>query len=125
MFTSVLRNCMTDQSIEAHNFLSKHVHVNCGQLVDHLCETLAYSNNQEWHFHLFDCFEESEDDSSELELIQPYEFYIVSDYFAHLLKKQGCILTDYFGFWIWGRTTTGQSIILDHVFQVAWQQHNS
>ena len=123
MFTSVLRNCMVDQSIEAQNFLSKHVHVNCGQLVDYLCKD--YSIPGDWYLHLFNCYQEDEEDSSELNLIQPYEFYIVSDYFASLLQKQGCILTDYFGFWIWGRTTTGQSIILDHVFQVAWQQHNS
>ena len=116
---------MTDQSIEAHNFLSKHVHVNCSTLITYLLEITNNCFDNDWYLHLFECYEESDLDSSELELIQPYEFYIVSDYFASLLQKQGCILTDYFGFWIWGRTTTGQSIILDHVFQVAWQQHNS
>lgn len=115
---------MIDQSIEAQKFLHKNVHVNCGPMIHYLLSVGEESFiGHEWYEDLF--LASSEEDYEEYSVREPYEFYIVDEYLAMLLKNQNCLLTDYFGFWIWGRETTGQSILLDHVFQAAWQQHNN
>lgn len=44
------------------------------------------------------------------------EHWIVSDWFGKQLNAQGeRVLTDFFGLTIWGRTCSGQAILLDHV----------
>ena len=57
----------------------------------------------------------SEEEGYEDELIEPYEFWIVTDWLGDKLKAQGEIVADFMGFTIWGRTTTGQAILLDYV----------
>lgn len=138
---------MTDQSVEAHNFLEKHVYVNANPLIQYLFESNKESFGEEWHEELFCHYETSSNSEPELyhetqlyedynpsleddycpedfepELREPYEFYIISNYFAEQLKAHNALLTNQFGFWIWGRETTGQSIILDYIFQKIWQQ---
>jgi hypothetical protein len=54
------------------------------------------------------------------ELREPYEFWIVSDFLANKLKDNSALLTNQWGFWIWGRETTGQSILIDYIFQKIW-----
>jgi hypothetical protein len=49
------------------------------------------------------------------EYIEPYEFWIVSDYLGDKLKEKEQIVEEVFGLTIWGRCTTGQAILLDHV----------
>lgn len=46
---------------------------------------------------------------------EPYEFWIVSEWFGEKLKEQGGIVEDFMGFTIWGRETTGQAILLDGI----------
>ena len=44
------------------------------------------------------------------------EHWIVSDALARRLEEKGeCVLRDFFGLTIWGRTTSGQAISLDSV----------
>ena len=52
----------------------------------------------------------------EYDYIEAYEHWIVSDYLAKKLEEQGEMVTyDLFGLTVWGRCTSGQSIMLDGV----------
>jgi hypothetical protein len=134
---------MTDQSPEAHVFLQKHVYANANQLIQYLLENSDKTFGEEWHEELFchyhtsteepESYHQTElysdpgndycpDEDSEPELREPFEFWIVSNDFAYYLQQENALLTNHFGFWIWGRETTGQSIILDYIFQKIWQQ---
>lgn len=55
------------------------------------------------------------DDSDYFE--EALEFWIVSDYLAKKLSEKGELVTEIFDFHIWGRTTSGQAIVLDSVMQ--------
>lgn len=131
----------TCQTIETYDFLNKHIRANCSMLINDLLKENDRNwnlENKNWFEQLFcqyeepDIWEEDPDwtdtnycpsePEPEPELRQPYEFYIVSDWFAARLKEQDQLLTDYWGFWIWGRETTGQSIVLDYVFQKIYQE---
>ena len=50
----------------------------------------------------------------ESEYSEPLEFWGVSEFMARQLSEQGEIVVDMLGFHIWGRTTSGQAIMLDH-----------
>lgn len=46
------------------------------------------------------------------------EFWIVTNWLADKLEKQGELITnDFMGFNIWGRTTSGQAISMDYVME--------
>lgn len=130
---------MTYPTVETYDFLNKHVKANCSMLINDLLKENDRNwdlENKNWFEQLFcqyenlDISEENPDwirtnycpSEPEPELRQPYEFYIISDWFAARLKEQDQLLTDYWGFWIWGRETTGQSIVLDYVFQKIYQE---
>lgn len=50
--------------------------------------------------------------------IEIYEHWVVSDYLAARLEERGEVVArDFFGLTVWGRATTGQSILLDGVIQ--------
>ena len=122
---------LNDQSKEAQDFLTKHVHARANMLISDIL------NNLDVNWHITDCAwyedlflqpqEQDEEDylsnsddyfsEKEVKYRQPYEFWIVSDYFASKLKENNQLLTDHWGFWIWGRETTGQSILIDYIFQ--------
>ena len=52
----------------------------------------------------------------EYDYIEAYEHWIVSDYLAKKLEERGEMVSyDLFGLTIWGRCTSGQSIMLDDV----------
>ena len=55
----------------------------------------------------------------EPELIEIYEYWIISDWLAHKLEQQWgeVVVRDYHGLTIWGRRTTGQMISMDGVMQ--------
>jgi hypothetical protein len=55
------------------------------------------------------------DKDLEPDYIEPYEFWIVSDWLGEKLKEHGQIVAEFMGFTIWGRLTTGQAILLDYV----------
>lgn len=120
---------MNDQSLEAQNFLYKHVHARANHLIYRLLDRYDNYSEDEWYSDLFlqyeepdelDAPENSEDYPPELEPRAPYEFWIVSELLASKLKERDALLTDDFGFWIWGRETTGQSILIDWIFQDIW-----
>ena len=113
---------LNDQSAQAHQFLDASILLNCNSLIYDLLE-LGQSgfdfSDQSWYGSLFLQSSQHPDLDIDEDPIprQPYEFWIVSDPFAHKLKIHNQLLTNHWGFWIWGRETTGQSIILDYVFQ--------
>jgi hypothetical protein len=48
--------------------------------------------------------------------IEAYEHWIVSEYLARKLEAKGqMVSTDIHGLVVWGRPTTGQAILIDHV----------
>lgn len=133
---------LNDQSKAAQSFLDKHVHVRANLLINELLEKSQRDWNlseYSWYEDLFcnyedqDIWEEDPDwigtnycpPEPEPELREPYEFWIVSDFFAEQLKKHDQLLTNHWGFWIWGRETTGQSILIDWVFQKIWDDHKN
>ena len=57
-----------------------------------------------------------EQNNLDYDYLEPYEYWIVTDWFADKLESKGqMILKDFYGLTIWGRCTTGQAILLDHV----------
>jgi len=53
--------------------------------------------------------------SCESEPVEIYEWWSVSEFLAEKLKEKGQPILEDFGYTIWGRTCTGQSIMLDEV----------
>ena len=125
----------TDQSTSAQTFLDDNILVNCTSLIN----DLLHKNQRNWNLESDIWFQELflQDDLSTREQYilsgladhfiepdffrEPFEFYIVSDYFAARLKERNALVTDHWNFSIWGRETTGQNIILDYIFQDIWQ----
>ena len=125
----------TDQSPPAQEFLQNNILTNCSALIN----DLLAKNQRNWDLESDTWFQDlflQEDFQSREEYIlsglpdhfiepdffrEALEFYIVSDYFAARLKERDALLTNHWNFWIWGRETTGQSIILDYIFQDIWQ----
>lgn len=62
------------------------------------------------------------DNEIEQEPQEIYEWWLCSEWLLEKLEEQGepIIRTDY-GDW-WGRTTTGQAIVLDYVIEVIWKE---
>lgn len=130
---------VNDQSKEAQDFLAKHVHARANILINELLEKSQRDWNlteYQWYEDLFlqpqqqdeeDYLSNSDDYCLELEIEykEPYEFWIVSDYFATKLKENNELLTDHWGFWIWGRETTGQSILIDYIFQKIYDNYKN
>lgn len=132
---------LNDQSQAAQDFLNKHVHVRANLLINELLEKGQRSWDllgSQWYQDLFCQYEEDHDiweedpdyigtnycpPEPEPELREPYEFWIVSDFFAKKLRQNDQLLTNHWGFWIWGRETTGQSILIDYVFQKIWNDY--
>jgi len=79
----------------------------------------CFENGQFWYHE--DTAYSSASDFCESNNIDPYqnealEHWIVSDYLADKLEAAGeMVLRDFMGLTIWGRTTSGQSILLDGV----------
>ena len=59
------------------------------------------------------------DDNGEPEYIEIFEYYFVSEWLAEKLEqlKEPILRSDMLDFPVWGRTCTGQMIILDGTFQ--------
>ena len=130
---------LNDQSKEAQDFLAKHIHARANILIDDILNNLDVNWNITdcvWYEDLFlqprnqneEEYLSNLDHSSseeEAEYREPYEFWIVSDYFASKLKESNELLTDHWGFWIWGRETTGQSILIDYIFQKIYDNYKN
>ena len=117
---------LNDQSPEAHAFLNKHIHARANLLINELLEKSQRDfdfTECPWYEDLFLQYHQEENlDSSPRE---PYEFWIISEYFANQLNKLDQLLTNHWGFYIWGRETTGQSIVLDYVFQKIYNNYKN
>jgi len=65
-----------------------------------------------------------EDDLRELESYpdpeasEIFEWWLISDHMARKLKEKGQVIWDDYGCIWWGRQTTGQAILLDHVISM-------
>ena len=55
------------------------------------------------------------DEEPEYEYHEIYEWWIVTDWLFDLLKEEGQPVMEFFNLSLWGRCTTGQSILLDGV----------
>lgn len=120
-----------DQSKEAHDFCAKNILINCNSLIQELLKINERNwdlDNMSWYQDLFlvteheSCSEESDFEDLEIVTREPYEFYIVTGWFADRLQERDELVTRHFDFAIWGRETTGQHIILDWVFQEIWKE---
>jgi len=124
-----------DQSLKAQELLRRNVILNLNLLIQYLLDINRRNwdlNSEDWFGDLFlqhkevEYFlEEDEEPDIEYETREPYEFWVVSDYLGEYLKKKEELITRQWGFYIWGRETTGQSILLDHVFQEFIKEHYS
>lgn len=56
---------------------------------------------------------------------EAYEHWIVSGWLASRLKEKGEMVGEIFNLTIWGRTTTGQAILLDSVIQEIAEESRS
>lgn len=65
----------------------------------------------------FDIYNFENIDTQEYEDFKIYEYYIVSNWLCKKLKENNEIVIENDYFYIWGRTCTGQTIILDYVIQ--------
>lgn len=72
------------------------------------------------HEHNSELIEEARNEVNDLES-EPqeiYEWWAVSSYLFEQLQKRGYCVADAGSCYVWGRTTTGQAILLDHVITV-------
>lgn len=53
-------------------------------------------------------------ESLEVEPVEIFEWWAISQYLFEKLKDLGCCVVDAGSCYIWGRTTTGQAVLLDH-----------
>jgi hypothetical protein len=114
-----------DQSPAALDFLDKHVLAGANQLVSYLQEkTTGDVYYEDWYAALFFQEEEAEEEADDSDYTvhrEPLEFWIISPDLARWFKERNALLTNEFGFWLWGRETSGQSILLDEIFQDTWK----
>jgi len=90
---------------------------------------------QEWieglEFIIEQDIESLESEIADLESDQEYptealEHWIVSDWFADKLEQHGQMVIEFCNLNIWGRTTSGQAIIMDYVMQeIASEVHHA
>ena len=63
------------------------------------------------------------EDCFEPDAIEALEFWIVSDWLADRLEEKGKMITrDFLGLTIWGRTTSGQAILIDGVINEIYEE---
>ncbi|MFK4131943.1 hypothetical protein ACI2KR_06565 [Pseudomonas luteola] len=137
----------------AREMVSLHVHANVSGLMRHLVfqETIEYDSKFDYETAVEDAgwdkvedgyFNEAQDihfpgnaemlckehdiDVHEFR-IDPYEHWIVSDWLAAKLKREGEIIESdmlrTFNLNVWGRCTTGQAIYMDSVIEKIAQEH--
>ena len=79
--------------------------------------------NRENFFEFFEIFVRYDENEDPIEI---YEYWFVSGYLANKLEAKGEIIShDFFGHCVWGRTTTGQSISMDHVIREIYAELNA
>jgi hypothetical protein len=97
---------------EFQELTRKFVDQNVFYCVSHLVTELSKSGEYE---ELSECVYQYDSENEE-DLIEALEHWLISDYLAEkLIEKGELVVKDFLGLTIWGRTTSGQSISLDHV----------
>jgi len=103
---------MTNQEIR-RKLVDREIIYNVNTFIFEFASKDEYSEELSELLGKFDYSENEEDP----EYIEALEFYIVTDYFAEKLKEKDEIVVDFMGLTIWGRTCTGQAILLDSVIK--------
>lgn len=85
-----------------------------------LPESDELKEGKEKEFICSSCKEEFSDPDTQPQEI--YEWWIVTDHLCDKLRKQGEAVLEWGNNYYWGRTTTGQSIMLDHVISVICEE---
>ncbi len=94
---------LEDEGIEGYNNTSNKT------LAAAIVATITY--DEEWA-------EFASSYSIEPEIVEAYEHWLVSEWFARKLAERGEMVSmDIHGLTVWGRCTTGQAILLDSVVQ--------
>lgn len=113
-----------NQSLEAKELLRESIKVCLSQLLSYLLDNINESVeicSEEWFEELFMQYHsvhgEGEEGDCEFMNREPYEFWVVSSDFGEFLKDRGKLVTEEWGFYLWGRECSGQSILMDSVFQ--------
>ena len=79
-----------------------------------MCALIAWSPGESF-YDFFEIFLQDDEDGEPIEI---FEYWFVSNFFAEKLEAKGEVVShDFFGHCVWGRTTTGQSISMDHVIR--------
>jgi hypothetical protein len=100
-----------DYQQEVREFVEEHVESNINSLIWEIKEQTDYFFQwKEEHFH--NLFEERNGEQRHQDI---YEWWTVSDYLYRKLKAKGAPVADLGSCRVWGRTTTGQAILLDGV----------
>ena len=108
---------MTTQQTQSNcdRIVNAHVHQNVSYLVQELSHMAKYRDEllevQVKFNHNEDLFEEA------------LEHWCVSAWLGERLKEEGEMVIDFLGLTIWGRTTSGQAIMLDSVVEDIYNKH--
>lgn len=102
---------------ELGQFVSREVVFCQSSLVDMLISSGKLVSKGFDYENVTNLFNPDEEASDEQQAQEIYEWWLVSDWLLEKLEKKGqpVLKTDY-GSW-WGRTTTGQAILLDGVIE--------
>lgn len=113
-----------DNQEKRREWAQEHVHASASRLIRHLAEETGTDYwDEPWFVSLFmtPCEDEDElDEDGDPIYIEPLEFYVVSHYLAHHLKKRGEAVSDMYGINIWGRAASGQAAYMDNVMEDIW-----
>jgi hypothetical protein len=94
------------------DFVAREVLYSVSTLIQDIGEDSLLQND------IYDYMDNFEEDKETGEYPEILEYWLVSDYLLNRLKEKGeVVMEDYHGLSIWGRTCSGQSIMLDNVIE--------
>ncbi len=125
---------MNDTFLKIADFKSKHILAPCGQLI----RDLLHKSQRDWNLSEYpwysDLFMHTEelysedfynDPSVDPIYRSPIQFWIVSDWFGKQLKSRNQLITNHWGFYIWGRETCNIAICDDDTFLQIYHSHSA
>ena len=93
--------------------VEQNIYYNASSLISEMCQQDKYMDEL-----MEICSKPDTEEDCEDEYIEALEHWIISDWLADKLEAKGeMILKDFYGLTIWGRTCSGQAILLDGVIQ--------
>jgi hypothetical protein len=110
---------MTDYNKEYFFYLQRRVHANVYANASQLMIQLynGATTDEDFADVMYTYDSTYTDDGGEPELVEALQHWIVSPFLGGKLKEQGEMVGNVHGLTIWGRTTCGQTIEMDHVFK--------